>query len=61
MPIKYTSDPIKTEQNTTLSKHFQNSTEKSYKTETRLILLKYMTAHFHGLLLAVRSNMTGIS
>jgi hypothetical protein len=61
MPIKYTSDPMKKPQNTALSEHFLNSIEKSHKTETRSILLKYMTTHFHGLVLAVRSNVTGLS
>ena len=52
MPIKYTSDPITNPKNTALSEHFLNSIEKSYKTETRSILLKYITTHFHGSVLA---------
>ena len=52
MPIKYTSDPITNPKNPALLEHFLNSIEKSYKTETRSILLKYITTHFHGSVLA---------
>ena len=52
MLIKYTSDLITNPKNTALLEHFLNSIEKSYKTETRSILLKYMTTHFHGSVLA---------